>query len=308
MWLRPSTSRSAVAVLTLWPAVAAVGVPASAWAQACCAGGSAVTPGRLELHEDALVGMQLKFGQGLGSYDGGGHFVANGAGDAEQDFEQDAFAALRISRRGQVALLVPLIETRRVTPTDGAKFGGGAGDVNASVRYDFVLAGESRYVPGVAVLAGLTVPTGTPPESSTAPLAVDATGVGAYQGSVALALEQTFGAWLVNATAIVSARTPRFGETLGTQTTLLVAGAYTFPNDMAAALAVSYAFEPDATTDGGARVAASSKRLTVVTLSALWPITDTWRLLGGLFVDPPVDAASSNQPSSAGLSVTVIRS
>ncbi|HEV3225981.1 MAG TPA: hypothetical protein VGZ52_04080, partial [Acidimicrobiales bacterium] len=73
-----------------------------------------MTPGRLELHEDALVGVQLKFGQGLGSYNEAGHFVANGTGDIEQDFEQDAFAALRFSRRGQAAVLVPLIETRRV--------------------------------------------------------------------------------------------------------------------------------------------------------------------------------------------------
>ena len=42
--------------LALLVALAAGGAPSRAQAQACCAGGSAVTPGRLELHEDALVG------------------------------------------------------------------------------------------------------------------------------------------------------------------------------------------------------------------------------------------------------------
>jgi hypothetical protein len=142
-----------------------------------------------------------------------------------------------------VALLVPLVETLRANPLDGSHFGGGIGDVNLGARYDFLLAGQSQYAPGIAALAGVTFPTGTAVESATAPLAVDATGIGAFQGNLALALEQTFGRWLVNATGMVAARTPRFGETLGTQVTLLGAGAYSFPNDAAVALALSYAFE-----------------------------------------------------------------
>jgi hypothetical protein len=267
-----------------------------------------VTPGRLEVHENALVGLQVKAAAVVGSYATDGRFVASGAGDSEQDFEQDLLGAVRWSRRGQAALLVPLVETRRATRPDGSHFGGGIGDVNLGARYDFVLAGESLYVPGVALLAGITFPTGRPVELSTPPLAVDATGVGAFQGNVALALEQTFGSWLVNATGIVAARTPRFGETLGTQVTFLAAGAYTFANDMALALAASYAFEGDATTSGGADVASSSKRLTTVTLSGMWPFADGWRLLGGVFVEPPVDALSSDQTSSTGLTLTVIRS
>jgi hypothetical protein len=279
-----------------------------AWAQACCAGGSVVTPGRLELHENALVGVQLKASTALGSYAVDGRFISPGQGDAEQDFEQDLIGALRLLQHGQVALLVPLVETRRTTLRDGAHFGGGLGDVNAGARYDFVVAGESLYVPGIALLAGVTFPTGTPPESASPPLAVDATGIGAFQGNLALALEQTFGPWLVNATGAVAARTPRFGETLGTQVTLLAAGAYTFPNDVAVALSASYAFEGDATTTSGADVAGSSKRLTRVTLSGLWPFADGWRLLGGAFLDPPISGLGSNQPSSAGLTLTVIRS
>ena len=293
-------------------------VPSRAWAQACCAGGSAVTPARLELPEEALVGAQLHAGWVHGQYDTAGRYIASPAGDTEIDFEQDLFGAVRFLKRAQAALLVPLIETSRSAasgssavgqPTSGGSaFGGGMGDINASLRYDFVVAGESEIVPGIALLAGLTLPTGTAPESASPPLFVDATGIGAWQFNAALALEQTFGRWLVNATGIVAKRTPRFGETLGTQVTLIGAGAYSFDNGAALALAGSYVFEGEASANGGGSVPASSKRLTMLTLSGLWPMGDWWRLLGGIFIDPPVGTLGSNQPASTGLTFTVIRS
>jgi hypothetical protein len=267
-----------------------------------------VTPGRLQPHEKALVGAQLRAGDVFGSYYPDGHYAASPSGDSELDLEQDLFGAFRLLRHGQVALLVPLVETLRRTPQDGSHFGGGVGDVNLSARYDFLLAGESEYLPGIALLAGVTFPTGKAVESSTSPLAVDTTGIGAFQGNAALALEQTFGPWLVNATGMVAARTPRFGETLGTQVTVLAAGAYTFPNDAAVALALSYASEADAWTDNGRDVPLSAKRLMTLSASLLWPIEDAWRLLGGLFLNPPIDSVGGNQPAMGGLTLTVIRS
>ena len=267
-----------------------------------------MTPGRLELHENALVGMQARAATVFGSYDVSGKYLGAPPSTSEFDFEQDVFGAVRVLPRGQIALLVPIQETERGTLQDGTHVGGGVGDVNLSARYDFVVAGESRYVPGIALLAGVTFPTGTPVESSTAPQAVDATGIGAFQGNVALALEQTFGPWLVNATGIVAQRTARFGETLGTQTTLLAAGAYTFPNDAALAIAASYAFEPNATDSHGADVPFSSTRLTTVTLTLLYPFADDWRLLGGAFINPPFSLLGTSQPATGGLLLTLIRS
>ena len=304
---RPSSKfRSAVGAFLV---LAATMISARARAQACCAGGSAITPARLELHEDFLVGIELHAGDVIGSYDVGGNDLKLPAGTSELDFEEDLFAAARVLRRGQVALLVPFDETRRSVPpgVGGTHLGGGIGDVNASARYDFIGAGESLYIPGIALLAGVTVPTGTSPEQATQPLEVDATGIGAWQINGALALEQTFGPWLVNATGILAVRTPRYGELLAPQLTLLASGAYTFPDDAAIALSASYAFEGAATSNGAA-VPDSAKRLTTVTLSALYPVTDAWRLLGGLYLDPPLSQLGSNQPALAGITFTVIRS
>ncbi len=309
MWSRSSPSSSARAGLGgLLATALACASPSTARAQACCAGGAAITPGRLALHEDALVGVQLKAATVLGQWDAGGHYLPEAAGETEGDFEEDLFGAVRVLRRGQVALLVPLVETQRQNYSNGGAFGGGIGDVNVSGRYDFVLAGESRYVPGVALLAGVTFPTGKPPEYATQTNQVDATGIGAFQANGAVALEQTFGNWLVDASGILAIRTPRFGEQLAPQGTLLAAVAYTFPSDYALALSASYTFEGDARYSDGTTVASSSRRATLVSLSGYVPLGDTWRLLGGVYLDPPVNALGSNQPVAGGLTLTVIRS
>ena len=156
------------------------------------------------------------------------------------------------------------------------------------------------------VVAGVTFPTGKPPDSFANPAQeIDTTGAGVFQASGAIALEQIFGPWLVNATGLLAVRSARSGEQLAPQGTFLAATAYTFPNDMALALSASYAFEGDA-SDDGTPIHDSSKRALVVTFSGFWPVTDTWRLLGGLYLDPPFDGLGTNQPTVGGLTFTVI--
>src|ERR1035438_6130507 len=112
MSLRPSTSSSAGLRVSTTPVASAVRVasvamllvlatPSLARAQACCAGGSAITPGRLEAHETALVGVELRAASVLGSYDSGGHYAGSPSGDTEFDLEQDIFGAVRVLGGGR---------------------------------------------------------------------------------------------------------------------------------------------------------------------------------------------------------------
>jgi hypothetical protein len=286
-----------------------------AWGQACCAGAGAVTPGRLALHESALAGIQLKAGDVLSSFDASGHAVASPAGASEIDLEQDVFGALRVLNRGQIALLVPMVETRRASG-GLSEFGGGIGDINASARYDFTLAGASRVVPGIAALAGLTIPTGTPPDApNLGPLATGATGIGAFQGTAGLAVEQAFGPWLVNATAIVAQRTARtvgappnqVHERLGAQWTFLAAVVYTLPSEIALAASASYLVEGDATISGVLSYG-TSHRLPTFTFSGVVPLSDTWRVQGALFDNPPITHFGLNQSAAVGLMATLVKS
>ncbi|HEY1816493.1 MAG TPA: hypothetical protein VGG74_29305 [Kofleriaceae bacterium] len=290
-------------------AIVAVAVPAVAHAQACCAGSTAVTPGRLALHEDALVGIEAHATDGYGSFDPTGTFVSMPSGASELDLEQDLFGAIRVLTRGQAALVVPLVETRRTTASD-AELGGGIGDLNASVRYDFVYAAEARYVPGIAVLAGVTFPTGTPPESAMKPLATDATGVGTYQGNLGVSVEKALGPWLVSATGLVAVRAARTAEgvteQLAAQWTALAAVAYTFHSEAAVALSSSVTVEGDATVDGAVEPG-THRRLVAVSASGTMPLSDQLRLQGALTFDPPIASFAANQSVvGTGIAVTVM--
>jgi hypothetical protein len=290
-------------------AAAIVAASRRASAQACCAGAGAVTPGRLAIHEDALVGLQLKTANVFGSFSSDGSYAADPAHTTEWDFEQDLFGALRVLPRGQLALLVPFIETYRRNPKQSS-FGGGLGDINLSARYDFVLAGEARYIPGIAVLAGVTFPTGESIESSEDLLGTDATGIGTYQANLGLALEQTEGPWLFGVTGLVAKRATRtvgsVTTSLAAQWTLLASTAYTFPNDAAVAVIASYAVEGSPEINGVTRDA--TRRMPLFGMVGLYPFTDAWRLQGGLFLTPPISSLGRNTPAQLEFVLAVLHS
>ncbi len=290
-----------------------LGTARQAHAQACCAGAGALTPGRLQLHEDALVGLQLHAATVLGAFDGT-HYTSEGPHSREEDYEEDLFGAVRVFDRGQIALLVPVLETHR-NELGLSETGGGIGDVNLSGRYDFIRAGESRYVPGIAVLAGITAPTGTPADKPdpSKPLDTDATGIGAWQGNMGVALEQTYGPWLFNVTELLALRARRTAnvggvsesEALAPQFVTLVGSAYTFRNDASVALFGSYTLEGTASLDG-APAPDSARRIALVSVSGAYPITENFRAQGSFFFNPPISGLGLNQTSTTGLTLTLL--
>jgi Putative MetA-pathway of phenol degradation len=300
------TSARAAAALAL--ALAALLWSGSAAAQACCAGSGAVTPARLGLHEDFLVGLQLKGASHVGSHDTDATFVPIPAGARELNLEQNLFAAVRVLERGQVGALIPFIETYRRT-SNRSELGGGIGDVNLSARYDFLLARESQYVPGIGVLAGTTLPTGTAVEEASNTLATDATGIGAVQANGGLALEQSFGSWLVGLSGLASFRAPRTVANtrlaLAPQFTGLASAGYAFGSGATAAAVVSYAVEGDAAANG-VNVPNSARRVTSVSLAAAYPVTDQIRIVGSIFANPPLSSLGRNQPVTVGGTLAVI--
>jgi hypothetical protein len=277
-------------------------------AQACCAGASAITPGRLGLHEDALVGLQVRAASLIGSYDHLGRYRPSEQESSELAFQQDMVAALRLLERAQFAVLIPVVQTRRAV-AGRSEFGGGIGDVNLSLRYDIIDARRPVAVPGVALLAGLTLPTGVPVESASNVLATDATGIGAIQINGGIALEQTFGGWTVGATGLVAKRLTRdvqdVQQTLGAEWTFIAAGAYTFENELSLASAVSYAIEGESTIDG-IEQRDTARRLLTATASALLPLSDPIRLRAAAFASPPSSSLGANQNALAGLSLMLI--
>lgn len=246
----------------------------------------------------------------LGSFGPDGTYTTAPSGTSELLLEQDAIGTVRVLRHGQLSLVAPMVETRRATPTR-TEMGGGFGDVQLSARWDFVYAGESLRVPGIAALASVTVPSGRPPESATLPLASDATGTGSFQGALGLALEQTFGSVLVNVTSTVAYRSPRtlYGARVqpGLQAMATGAVGYTFPDETVVAANVTYTLEGAGSVDGAA-IEGGGRRLTRLGLSGGTSLSDVFRVQATAFGDLMLDGFGKNQQAGLGLALTWIGS
>ncbi len=306
--MRPSAFRSSSAAALA--CALALALPGRAAAQSCCAGASALTPARLALHVDALVGLQLKASDLYGSFDGKRSFLGASEGAKEFDFEQDLAGSVRVFKRGQLSAILPMVETYRSVP-GLSEVGGDLGDLQLGARWDFTIPGSSVTIPGIALAIGATLPTGRAPESSSKPLATDATGIGAFQGSLALAVEQTFGPWLVNVTGSVAWRAPRnvgyVHSQQGVQFVTVAAGGYSFPSGPVLALTLAYTAELDATING-ATLPGSGRAATRIGVAGGLPFNDLWRMQGSLSTDLPIHFFGLNQPTSAGFTLMFLRS
>jgi hypothetical protein len=284
--------------------------PRDAPAQACCAGTSALTPGRLAAYEDWLVGLRVRAANAFGSWSSEGAYASAPTETSEWDFEQDLVGAIRLTRRAQIAALIPVVETYRRSPSI-RDIGGGIGDVNLSGRYDFVLLDELHWLPGIAALVGVTFPTGTPPESAHRPLATDATGTGAFQGHAGIAIEKSLGPWLFAGSALLDRPTPRSvdGVTVskGAEWTILASAAYAFPSDDSVAFQLSNAYAGESRYAGQA-MSGSSQRSFTVTVAGAHPLGAQWRLQLAAFVNPPLSDLGRGALVSAGLAVTLVKS
>lgn len=301
--MRPScrSTFGSVAVLLLLRA-------GTAHAQACCAGSGAVTPARLGVHDEALLGLQAKSSFHLGSHDASGDYVPTPSHARELDFEQNLFGAARVLRRVQVSALVPIVETHRQA-SGRTSTGGGIGDLNFAARWDPWLAGETSIVPGIGLLVGVTLPTGRTAEDAKKPMATDATGIGAVQLNGGLALEQSFGPWFVGVSGLVAWRAPRTVGTarmeLAPQYTLLASTGWAFDSGATVAALASYAFEGEARVDS-ATVPSSARRVVSLSAAGSVPFSDALRAIGSVFANPPARSFGLNQPVVVGLTLGLL--
>jgi hypothetical protein len=284
-------------------------IPSVARAQACCVGTSGLTPGWLAVHEKALVGIQLRGQQTFGSHGLSGAFYTAPPRGSDTRLEASAFASLRLLSRAQTSLIVPFVITRRTLDARD-ETAAAPGDTTLAFRYDFVRAGESR-VPGIAAIAAVGAPTGRPPDAAAPLLAADATGIGAWEGTLGVTVEQTFGRWLVHGTFMGSMRAARevFGVTqrLGPRGLALLAAGYVWDSEVTLVGTLTHLGELDASV-GGERAHGTARRTTQAGATLVLPLSDTARLRGALFADLPFGPLGENQPAGAGLTVSMLRS
>ncbi|MES1172503.1 MAG: hypothetical protein ABUL77_04640 [Bacteroidota bacterium] len=282
----------------------------SVWAQACCASAGLVAPTRLRSYEDFAVGLQAKGRSVFGAFSGAGDYRVNSAEESEWDLEQDLFAVARVFEHGQVSLLIPFVQTRRAVP-GASDLGGGLGDVAVSARYDVTRTGERRFVPGLAVLAGVVAPTGTPPESATGDLAADATGQGTFEGIVGGAVEQAFEPYFAALTLALGWRASRsvggVRESFAPRFTATLSAGRVLPRGFTAGAYVSALRQGENSDDVRGRIAGSDLALLTAGVAFTAAASDHWRVQGTLFGNLPVNGLGRNQTAGWGGTLSVIR-
>ncbi len=277
--------------------------------QACCASAGLVAPTHLRSYEHLAVGTQLKARSVFGSFDQTGAYRGSTAGTSDWMFEQDLFGVARLFDRAQVALMLPFVVTRRTVPGLG-ETGGGLGDMAAHLRYDFISAGEHRIIPGIALLAGLVAPTGTPPENAGDPLAAGATGQGSFETSLGLAVEQALGDNFAAANAMVGLRSSRqvggIRESFAPRWTLLVTAGRVL-GDGTSIGAFASAVRHGENRDDGGPIPGSDLLLLTTGLAAARSVWSDWRFQGTISANLPVRGAGRNQSAGVGASLSLIR-
>lgn len=291
----------------------ALGRPTPAAAQACCGGGSLVSPIRLAPEEDLAIAGQARARAVLGSFGSSGHYAAAAT---EQDFEQDLAASVRVTARGQIGAVLPYLETRRIESGVG-QWGSGIGDLALSARYDFLRAAEALTWPGFGLLAGVLVPTGKAAGQGTNASSTDATGTGTYNLTLGLEIDKAHGpfygvvdAWVTYCFDL-TVTPPGAGNMAMTtsfplQWTVLALGGYVFDNQAAVAIYANLLERGDDTLDGRLQ-AGTVLRLTTLGLSGVLPLRDLWRLQGTAFGDIPISSFGRNEQGGVGLTAALVR-
>jgi hypothetical protein len=308
---RRSTSRNGPIAAAIVLVLATITRAAPAAAQACCAGGSLVSPTRLAPYEDIAVGVQARARGVLGSFGTTGRYAS---GATEQDLEQDLAGSLRLTGRAQIGVVIPYLETRRIESGVG-QWGGGIGDLAFNARYDFLYAAEALHWPGLGLLASVVLPTGKSSGQGTNPSSTDATGTGTVNATLGLAIEKargpfygTLDAWVTYCGDLTV--TPPGGAAIAMTTsfplqwTLLALAGYVFDSEAALALYVNFLERGDDTLDG-VHQPGTVLRLTTLGLSGVLPLRELWRIQGTVFSDVP--AFGRNELAGVGSTVALVR-
>jgi hypothetical protein len=275
-------------------------------AQACCVGASGLTPGWLANHEQWLVGAQLRVSETHGTYPTRGEFY-EARPYRDTRIEPSLYATARIVSRGQVSVFAPLVTNRRRLG-ERVETRTAPGDVSLVGRYDFIRPGESRF-PGIALLAGVIVPTGKPSDRGTGFLGADVTGIGTWEGNAGVSLEQVYGKVVLHGTALFGLRAARHvndkTETLGPRALFLLAGGYVFDGDVAILGTATHTSDGDSKLDGSV-TPGTGFRVTQLALLVVVPLSDTLRLRTSVFTDVP--PLGNNRPALGGTSISLLKS
>lgn len=295
----------------VWMALTSLALltPTRSFGQACCASGASLTPVRLDLHERVLAGLQVGAFDQHGSFDTAARYRETPTEASDLELRGVLFGTFAPSRRVQLSVLAPWVETRRVAARTPPEWGGGLGDVAAAARFEPVQLREYGAAPSVALLGTLTAPTGTPPEQAKNLLGSDSTGAGVWRLGGGLALEKAHSAFLFNLTSSLSTALSRTADgvhyTYGLRLDTSLAVGYAVTHYWNTALALAHEVEGAPESNG---VKGVGRRRIDASLIVTHSLDDGLRLQGSVTLTPPLSGLGRNEIARAGGTLTVVKS
>jgi hypothetical protein len=294
-----------------WAAIAALLV--LAWArelraQPCCTGATTIGTARLASFETALIGFALRLDVKTGDFNSGAEY-SSARNDRHRGLKEDLLLGVRIVKGLQAGASLSFLQTWR-SSRDDADFGGGLGDLGLSLRYDILEPGEHDFIPGIAISAGTSIPTGKPIEESTHHLAADATTSGFVQGALALSVSDTFfeEQLVVETVAAYTHWFPRRVEELsvarGEQVTISLGASWVIARDLSLGALAAFDFQGGIEVDGVGSPGSSRRSTTLALVAALR--VESVRLQASLFDTLPIDELGKNEPAMLGIRLAVI--
>jgi hypothetical protein len=248
-------------------------------------------------HENALVGLSTEVRPFYATWGPTG--AIQGAAAADVAFAIEPYLAVRVRGPFQMALALPFRMNVREGAGSGLQAGGGVGDLRLSTRWDALYTREGRFAPGLAVLSGIELPTGTSPEAATDPLATGATGTGSVRFSGGLAVEQASGPWLVGAAVVGLLSPPRSVGALrlasGPEVDSAAFVTHVWRGGTALATSLVFRWSAAPRVDGVAPEDSSVRSLALQT-SVVVPIGDVWRVNASLGGEVPIPGVGANAP------------
>src|SRR6185436_1877259 len=191
-----------------------------------------------------------------------------------------------------------------------SEFGAGVGDLNFGARYDLFRYDELAPYPGIALLAGVTVPSGIAPDRASNVLATDASGIGAVQGTLGVSFEQFYAKnILLGASALVTQRLPRDvdgrSEMLGVQLSAVLTAGWVFDDGAGIAFNARYDGEGNASLEGESIPSTSRRAMTFSFIGGL-PLENGFRLQMSAGDVPPISGFGENQNASFALTFAML--
>lgn len=169
-------------------------------------------------HERALVEVSSRISHSFGSFDSHGVFsLENRAYLPQAVFEQNLQIMTRITD-----LLMPFIHLPVVIKKGKSNVGGGFSDMTLGARSSILADGRFPYLPSIAMVNGMKIPTGQKSSQADPKASLDITSQGQWQFFLGLLLEKEISALTYGLSYSLLIESARLGHSFSMGTSFLL--------------------------------------------------------------------------------------